>query len=965
MNISKTLQDHLLQECRGKKWATKTYRRGEIICQSTPKQEFIIIWSGRGRIIDRSKTFGMETLSLIQAPFLAGISGHLSREIDEYVIACDECEGGLVELDANEASTLLKQAVLVSELPWLSHCIRNWLGSRGKLEEESATALASFDEFKTDIRIIDRQLLLTPSRQDTEIYIYADRPQKGFSYGEILSAATLSKAFDKEVFPRVISWNAKRDQAAVSGTADSSQQIIASNAMRNRTTQRDLASNDDQPGVVDLKLQRASDPVSAHAAVLKMIFKLCDLPIRRDVLKRAAEFINQSKSKSCLDQYVVILEQLGLETRILQTYPDELDRLPVPLIIQTGERQACLLHRNAEHTLTLYNPLSGTSPWTQDDPEEASEVMRVIHVFRGPNTPEQRFDAKWILPFIAKYKSQLVEVFVASLFTQLFALASPLLFQQIIDRVIGQRADDSLLSLAVLMVLFALLEIIFSSLRTFQFSEISNRIDIEMGSSIIGRLLRLNARYFEQRPVGELASRLNELENIRRFLTGTALTVCLDAIFASLYLVVMFFYSQLLTWIILITLPLLFIATVGVSPLTQRLLRQRSEAFAKTQSLMVEILNGIQTIKLQTAESVTRKNWEQKHLLTINRGFKTILANTASNNSLQLINKLSSIVVIVVGAMLVLKNEMTLGELIAFRIISSNVTQPLLRLASAWQGFQETTLSFERLADVINQPVESLEHERNQLVMPELKGEININHVSFSYSQQADAQLSGVSIRIPMGSFTGIVGQSGCGKSTLLKLIPRLYRPSNGQIFVDGIDISKVELYSYRNQLGYVPQECLLFEGSILSNLTISDPEIEMDAVVHASRLACAHDFIMSLPYGYSTPVGEKGAGLSGGQRQRIALARMLLQNPKMIILDEATSALDVDTELQVVNNIRQAAKNKTMLMITHRLSTLKTADQIVVMHEGRVDSCGTHVELMKLQGRYHVLYQQQFAGDL
>jgi ATP-binding cassette subfamily B protein len=656
-----------------------------------------------------------------------------------------------------------------------------------------------------------------------------------------------------------------------------------------------------------------------------------------------------------------VLEQLGLEARKLSIHPDDLRRAPTPFLTIDRDDQLVLVASGPDQQLAVINPRTGLSAF--DPAGFADEAFDCLHVYRGRHTPEQKFSIRWLLPYVGRYRLGLVEVFVASLFTQLLSLASPLLFQQIIDRVIGQGAKDSLTGLALLMVIFALLEVVFGSLRTFQFADISNRIDIEMGSSIIAHMLRLNARYFERRPVGELASRLNELDNIRRFLTGTALTVTLDALFASLYLVVMFIYSPLLSMITVATLPLLLIATVGVSPITQRLLRQRSEAYAKTQSLMVEILNGIQTIKLQNSESVTRKKWEEKHLATINRGFKTIIANTTSGNALQLINKLSSVGIIVAGAALVLRNEMTLGELIAFRIISGYVTQPILRVASAWQGFQEMTLSFERLADVINQPLESEAQERNQFVMPSLEGSVIFDHVSFAYSQTAPPQLSGVSLAIPAGSFTGIVGQSGCGKSTLLKLLPRLYRPTQGRVLVDEIDIAKVDLYSFRSQLGYVPQECLLFEGTILSNLTFKDSEIELDEVVAAAKLASAHDFIMSLPYGYSTPVGEKGAGLSGGQRQRIALARMLLQKPRMIILDEATSALDADTELQVVNNIRRHAKGKTILMITHRLSALKAADQIVVMHEGALDSVGTHQELMQRAGRYFVLYQQQFGG--
>ena len=481
---------------------------------------------------------------------------------------------------------------------------------------------------------------------------------------------------------------------------------------------------------------------------------------------------------------------------------------------------------------------------------------------------------------------------------------------------------------------------------------------------MVSRLLRLNARFFDSRPVGELSSRMNELTTIRNFLTGTALTVILDAIFSLLYFAVMFYYSTLLTLIIFLTVPPLLLVTVGITPITQKLIRRRAEAASRTQSLLVEILGGIQTIKLQNAEVSSRRKWEDRHLETINQGFKAVLANTGSSNALQLINKLSNIVVIGVGASLVVKNQLTLGELIAFRIIAGYVTQPMLRLASTWQNFQEMSLSLERIGDIVNQKLEVEKNEESNISMPKIKGKITLENVSYEYSSTIDPVLSGLSLEISQGSFTGFVGQSGCGKSTLLKLIPRLYRPNGGRIFIDDYDIGKIDLYSLRSQIGFVPQDCMLFEGTVLSNIALGNPSVSTKHVVEMSKIACAHEFIMGLPYGYSTPIGEKGSGLSGGQRQRIALARMLLEDPKLVILDEATSALDVDTEKQVVENLRNFFSDRTLLMITHRLSSLIDADQIVVMHSGRIDAIGTHEELIKQRGRYYALYQSQFGGQ-
>lgn len=924
-------------------------RPGQILTDAAHHQGLVLVQRGCVRVVDARRVFGGTTLTLVDAPYLGGLARWIDPQAEELLLAASDCEVVSLAPTAELIHALLSERIATVEWPLLASSLRERLASVPS--EEAEAVLTSLQQFAQASRLVwsDPASSTRPSAFD--LWFYADPALQAYRYGECLTAQALEQLRSQGQRHRLV---------VVSAGANPEESEAAQSLPKPVAVLPEPVAPAKQPSLPK-SFARASTAHDVHRSVLTVLMQFYEVPFRRDLLSKASAFLEQAQGAACLDRYVAVLEQLGLEARKLSIHPDDLRRAPTPFLTIDRHDQLVLVASGPDQQLVVLNPRTGLDAF--DPAGFVDAAFDCLHVYRGRHTPEQKFSIRWLLPYVSRYRLGLVEVFVASLFTQLLSLASPLLFQQIIDRVIGQGAKDSLTGLALLMVIFALLEVVFGSLRTFQFADISNRIDIEMGSSIIAHMLRLNARYFEKRPVGELASRLNELDNIRRFLTGTALTVTLDALFASLYLVVMFIYSPLLSMITVATLPLLLIATVGVSPITQRLLRQRSEAYAKTQSLMVEILNGIQTIKLQNSESVTRKKWEEKHLATINRGFKTIIANTASGNALQLINKLSSVGIIVAGAALVLRNEMTLGELIAFRIISGYVTQPILRVASAWQGFQEMTLSFDRLADVINQPLESAEQERNQFVMPQLQGVVVFDHVSFAYSQTAPPQLSGVSLTIPSGSFTGIVGQSGCGKSTLLKLLPRLYRPSQGRVLVDDIDIAKVDLYSFRSQLGYVPQECLLFEGTILSNLTFKDSEIELDEVVAAAKLASAHDFIMSLPYGYSTPVGEKGAGLSGGQRQRIALARMLLQKPRMIILDEATSALDADTELQVVNNIRRHAKGKTILMITHRLSALKAADQIVVMHEGALDSVGTHQELMQRAGRYFVLYQQQFGG--
>lgn len=313
-----------------------------------------------------------------------------------------------------------------------------------------------------------------------------------------------------------------------------------------------------------------------------------------------------------------------------------------------------------------------------------------------------------------------------------------------------------------------------------------------------------------------------------------------------------------------------------------------------------------------------------------------------------------------VGAYLVLQKEISLGELIAFRIIAGYTTSPLLRLIQLWQNFQETALSLERLADILDTPQESEIAGRNNIPMPQIQGRVKVENVTFSFAKSPNPQLNNVTIDIPVGSFVGVVGQSGAGKSTLTKLIPRLYELNTGRILIDGYDISKVELYSLRQQIGMVLQDTLLFDATVQENIALTVPDATPEEIVEAAKIACAHEFIMNLPLGYNTRVGERGATLSGGQKQRIAIARTVLQNPPLLILDEATSALDYNTERQMCLNLADAFVGKTVFFITHRLPSIHNADLILMMSQGSIAEKGTHAELMALKGLYYCLYQQQ-----
>jgi ATP-binding cassette subfamily B protein len=322
-----------------------------------------------------------------------------------------------------------------------------------------------------------------------------------------------------------------------------------------------------------------------------------------------------------------------------------------------------------------------------------------------------------------------------------------------------------------------------------------------------------------------------------------------------------------------------------------------------------------------------------------------------------LFNRLGDLAVLWYGAVLVINGEMTLGQLIAFRIIAGYVTTPLMRLAQSWQNFQEVALSVERLGDVLDSPPEQTPEESTNIPMPSVAGKVEFDSVTFAYIRGQQPQLRNVSFKLPAGSFVGVVGKSGSGKSTVLKLLPRLYNPDAGRILIDDYEIAKVELYSLRRQVGTVLQDSLLFNNSVFANIAIGDPDATPDEVMRAARVACAHDFIMGLPQGYNTPVGEQGRAISGGQRQRIAIARAVLQRPRLLILDEATSALDQPTEKIVCENLAKEFQGQTVFFVTHRVRSIENADWILVFDRGVLIEQGRHRELMDLKGTYSELH--------
>ena len=709
---------------------------------------------------------------------------------------------------------------------------------------------------------------------------------------------------------------------------------------------------------------RAKGQIEAPLACFQMLSKYFGLKFRRDIIRKVLE--NQLKTAGSISMQAcgAIAQSIGLTPQLAQVPADAINRIKAPVMIKWQDTFA-IIYSITEQELVIATPEQGLMrkriPQFKEIWGESGEVL----LLQAPQVEQkEQFSFWWFVPALMEHKTVFFEVLLASFFVQLFGLANPLISQVIIDKVLGQRSIDTLDILGAFLLGVALFEGLLNGLRTFLFIDTSNRIDVKLSAEVIDHLLRLPQNYFDNRRVGDLVYKFSMMGQIREFMTSTALTVVLDAVFSVVYVAVMISYSVQLTFVSLAVVPILGLMIILINPLVLRLIKQRNNRFADSQSYLVEVVSGIQTVKAQNIELKSRWEWSSRYAKYITASFKTIITGTAAGTISSFLNQVGNLAQLWVGAYLVLGNEITLGQLIAFRIISGNVTGSLLRFVSVWQSFQEVSMSIDMLKDVVDTPTETSDEDRNNIPLPAIQGQVTYEEVSFRFLESGPLQLANVNLEFPAGSFVGIVGGSGSGKSTAMKLLQRLYPPLSGRIFIDGYDIAKVELYSLRSQLGVVLQDTLLFNCSVQENIALSNPDASTDEIVRAAKLAVAHDFIMSLPAGYNTIVGERGASLSGGQRQRLAIARTILQNPKLLILDEATSALDYHSERQVCNNLAEAFAGRTVFFITHRLTTIQNADIIIMMDQGSVVERGTHKELMALKGRYYCLFQQQESSN-
>ena len=672
-----------------------------------------------------------------------------------------------------------------------------------------------------------------------------------------------------------------------------------------------------------------------------------------------------SLEKGTVDTVTILRAAKDLKLKVRKLDNVESSKFKVlnfPAIVRLKNGNYVVVFGTDGERIAIIDPLLSANiieaDWNKFTENWSGEVILFTKRFTL-NDKISKFELSWFIPSIIKYKKLLLQVLLISFILQLCGLAAPLFTQVIIDKVLVHRSLNTLDIMIIGMILIAVFQNWMTSLRSYIFNHTTNKIDVSLSSRMFKTIMALPMKFFQKWQVGEVVSRVGELENLRSFLTGSSLTLVLDLLFAIIYLGVMFFYSNTLSLVVMLMLPLFIILNVSIAPLYKKLINNKFLIGAENQSFLIETITGMRTVKSMTIERQFVRKYEEILAKYVNSVFSVINLTNIAGSIGGFLQQTFNLAILWVGAYYVMEQKITVGELIAFQMMAGQLIAPIMRIISTWQYFQQARVSVERLGDIMNEETEPA-FNPNRTTLPNINGEIVLDKVSFRYNPEGKPVLQNINLAIPAGIKVGIVGKSGSGKSTLTQLIQRLYLPESGRILIDGVDIAQVEPAWLRRQVGVVLQENFLFGGTIEENIAIAAPNATKEQIINAAKMAGADEFIDQMQHKYDTFVGERGSLLSGGQKQRISIARALLTDPKILIFDEATSALDYESEKIIMDNLEKITQGRTTLMIAHRLSTVKSCEAIIVMDKGNIVEVGTHEQLIKANGYYYNLYATQ-----
>lgn len=698
-------------------------------------------------------------------------------------------------------------------------------------------------------------------------------------------------------------------------------------------------------------------------ACFMIVMKFLGIPIT----KEQADGLTVLEADKKVGEVEIIqsAKALKMRAKLCRLKPAKLNNVISPIIAKSKDGEFFIIAKSQnDDFMIMFADKMQPEVKKRSELQEIWDGTAILITKKGLLDREAVFSFKWFIPTIFKFKKEFIQVLLAVFTIQIMGILTPVMTQVVVDKVLVHRSMSTLNVITIGIGIVYIYELILSLAKNYVFTHTTNRIDVMLSFKLFKHLFALPLKYFESRRVGETVARVRELDSIRSFLTGTPLSSMIDLIFIIVYIVVLFLYSKMLTVIVLCSIPVYAILSAIVTPLFKKRLDEKFETGANTQSFLVEAITGVQTVKSYALEPKFEKKWGDLQADYVKASYKTSMVSATAGSTGQFIQKVFDLLILYFGAKAVMDGTFTVGQLVAFRMLSGRVSGPVLRLVQLWQEYQQASLSVKRIGDIFNTAPEPVLNS-NQSLMPKINGKITFDKVRFRYDPRGGEVIKGMSFELEPGTIVGVVGRSGSGKSTISKLIQRLYIPEGGKISVDGMDISVVDPAMLRKQIGVVLQENFIFNGTVAENISIHCPSTSMEKIIKCAKIAGAHDFILELPNGYNTIIGEKGIGLSGGQKQRIAIARAILADPRILIFDEATSALDYESESIIQHNLKEICKNRTVLIIAHRLSTLKDANKIMVIDKGSLVEYDTHDNLMRLNGLYRYLYDQQQRGDV
>lgn len=694
-----------------------------------------------------------------------------------------------------------------------------------------------------------------------------------------------------------------------------------------------------------------------------IVMKFLGVPITKEQAKNLS-VLEEEKQTGELE-LIQSAKALKMRAKLCKLNLKKLKDVKSPIIAKDKKEDFFIIAKSKEDKfMVLFADKTQPEIKSKEELAEIWDGTAILITKKGILDREAAFSFKWFIPTILKFKKEFIQVLIAVFTIQILGILTPVMTQVVVDKVLVHHSISTLNVLTIGIGIVYLYELILGLAKNYVFTHITNRIDVMLNYKLFKHLFALPLKYFESRRVGETVARVRELDSIRNFLTGTPLSSMIDLIFIIVYIVVLFCYSKMLTVIVLCSIPVYAVLSAVVTPLFKKRLDEKFETGANTQSFLVESITGVQTVKSYALEPKFEKKWSDLQSDYVKASYKTSMVSATAGTTGQFIQKVFDLLILFFGAKAVMDGNFTVGQLVAFRMLSGRVSGPVLRLVQLWQEYQQASLSVKRIGDIFNTTPEPILNA-NQTSMPRIQGKIVFDQVHFRYNPKGGEVIKGMSFTVEPGMIVGVVGRSGSGKSTISKLIQRLYLPEGGKISVDGMDLSLVNPAMLRRQIGVVLQENFMFNGTVAENISIHMPTASMEQIIHCAKIAGAHNFILELPNGYDTIIGEKGMGLSGGQKQRVAIARAILANPRILIFDEATSALDYESESIIQNNLKEICKGRTVLIIAHRLSTLKDAQKIMVIEKGTLAEYDTHENLMQQKGLYYYLYNQQQKGDI